>query len=284
MRSGVFVVLAFAVSWSLWYAVSPHVHGAGEMALMTAYMFGPLIAALATAAAFKGGGIRNALALRFKLNFWWLAAWLAPPVLAFLALQVALLFPGVDSQSFRDGALAAAAAAGQQVSDAQSLRLPGFPAIVGIAMLAGILPNSIAAFGEEAGWRGVLWGDLRRLGFWATSIIVGVIWGLWHAPLIIHGHNYGVGYAGFPWLGIAAMVAFCVLLTPFMGYLRDRTGSVFPAAIFHGTLNAVAGAFILLEKGASPLIGGLPGLSGLIVLAGLTIIIAVLRPNRAPLG
>ena len=63
----------------------------------------------------------------------------------------------------------------------------------------GGLAHTLFAMGEEAGWRGYLWSVLRPLGFWRTAAIVGVAWGLWHAPIIAAGHNYGTGYPGWPW-------------------------------------------------------------------------------------
>lgn len=45
------------------------------------------------------------------------------------------------------------------------------------------------------------------------AAITGVIWGLWHAPAIVMGHNYGMGYAGFPIAGILIMTLACTAMT-----------------------------------------------------------------------
>ena len=50
--------------------------------------------------------------------------------------------------------------------------------------------NSIAGFGEEWGWRGYLLPRLMPLGKWKAYLLVGLIWGLWHAPLVAIGFNY----------------------------------------------------------------------------------------------
>lgn len=110
-------------------------------------------------------------------------------------------------------------------------------------------------FGEEFGWRGYLTPKLTELmGEPAAIAVNGIIWGLWHAPLTIYGHNFGVDYKGFPYLGILMMCLMCVLISPFLTLVTKRTGSVLPAAVAHGINNNTnAGLFITLlatEKAA----------------------------------
>ena len=77
-------------------------------------------------------------------------------------------------------------------------------------LLAGITINALFAFGEEYGWRGVLAQELRSLGVLRSNLVIGVLWGLWHAPIIIlMGHNYGSQWA----LGVPMMVAWTVPLS-----------------------------------------------------------------------
>ena len=85
-----------------------------------------------------------------------------------------------------------------------------------ISLFAAPFINSIAAFGEEWGWRGYLLPRLMPLGKWKAYLLVGVIWGLWHAPLIAIGFNY----PGTPVLGIVMMV----LLTTMLGiFINEMT-------------------------------------------------------------
>lgn len=285
MRIVVFILLAFGFSWGLWYGVSPLVDRSMWVPIMVVYMFGPLAAGLITASIFDRGAVGAALATRFGFNLWWLVAWLAVPVLIFAAVLIAQQMPGAAAQSLTVGLENAIRASGREPPADMVAKLPSLPVLVVIAMLAGILPNSIAAFGEEAGWRGYLWTQVRGWGFWRASLFVGFVWGLWHAPVIMVGQNYGVDYDGYPWAGVIVMTAFTMGLSPLMGLLRDRTGSVFPAAIFHGTLNAVAGiGGLLVAGGASPLIASVWGGAGIAAGAGAALIVAFLRPNRAPLG
>lgn len=281
IRTIVFVLFAYGTSWALWFAGAPLVEGMGRIALATVYMFGPLVGALVAAAIFDRGRRAEVIGWRWRVSIWWLVAWVAAPILAISATYLSALAPGVELQSIEAGARKAIIAAGQTPPENLAETLPTLPVLVALAMLGGIIPNAIAAFGEEAGWRGYLWTSVRGLGFWKASLIVGTFWGLWHAPLIISGHNYGTGYAGFPWSGVAMMTAFCIALSPFMGLLRDRTGSSLPAAIFHGTVNAISGVTVFLVAGADIWTMGIIGIPGLAVLAVLSAAVALMRPNAA---
>ena len=56
-------------------------------------------------------------------------------------------------------------------------------------------------FGEEYGWRGYLLPKLLPLGEVKAAVIVGLIWGPWHAPILIAGLNYS-GVNPFAAIGI----------------------------------------------------------------------------------
>lgn len=95
-------------------------------------------------------------------------------------------------------------------------------------------------FGEEWGWRGYLMPKLLKLMSKPAAIIVGgIVWGLWHAPLTVIGHNFGVDYPMFPWLGIGTMCIFCIFVNAVMTYITERTKSIYPACILHGINNNV---------------------------------------------
>ena len=80
-----------------------------------------------------------------------------------------------------------------------------------MAVLLAPVLNIVTTTGEEWGWRGYLVPKLtEKLSVVPTLLISGIIWGLWHAPLTVMGHNYGLGYSGYPYTGILAMCAFCV--------------------------------------------------------------------------
>jgi len=144
------------------------------------------------------------------------------------------------------------------------LAIPGVLPLVILAqvLFAGVTINAVAAFGEELGWRGFLLKELAPLGFWRSSFIVGIIWGLWHWPLIAHGYNY----PGHPVAGPLMMTLLTTLLAPLLSYFRWRGGSVFVPAVFHGTFNAAASLAIVLRKG-NPWWTGATGWTGVAALA-----------------
>lgn len=117
-------------------------------------------------------------------------------------------------------------------------------------VIAGATINALFAFGEEYGWRGVLAEELAPLGRFRSHLLIGVIWGLWHAPVIV-----GLGYNfGEHWLaGILLMVAWCVPLGFVLAWAAARQG-VFAAAVGHGVVNGTVAVTTLALVGASTLV------------------------------
>lgn len=89
--------------------------------------------------------------------------------------------------------------------------VPPVPVLVVLGVVGGIIAgftvNGVLAFGEEYGWRGYLWDQLRGRGRSGTILGVGTLWGLWHAPLIL---IVGLNYPDQRVAGVAAMVLFAV--------------------------------------------------------------------------
>jgi membrane protease YdiL (CAAX protease family) len=138
-------------------------------------------------------------------------------------------------------------------------------AIVGVqAVVLGPVLALPIAFGEEYGWRGYLQGELIKIGRARGVLLVGVIWGLWHAPIIAMGHNY----PGYPVLGILLMALYTIALGFLLGYAVLKSGSVWLAAFLHGLNNQVA-AFLIaaVYRPDDPVFSFGVGLYGLIVWA-----------------
>jgi membrane protease YdiL (CAAX protease family) len=106
-------------------------------------------------------------------------------------------------------------------------------------LLAPILALVIA-FGEEYGWRGYLQSELLKMGRVRGVLLVGVIWGAWHWPLILMGFSY----PGYPLLGLVLTVLFTTGFAIVLGYAVLRSGSVLLAAYLHG-LNDQTTAFLV---------------------------------------
>lgn len=111
-----------------------------------------------------------------------------------------------------------------------------------VNIVIGAFINLLPALGEELGWRGWLLPKLMGLGTVPALLVSGVIWGLWHAPLILLGYNYP---AAPGWLGVTMMVGMCILVGAVFGWLRLRSQSVWPAALAHGAFNAAAGSSVI---------------------------------------
>ncbi|MCP5470212.1 MAG: CPBP family intramembrane metalloprotease [Chlamydiales bacterium] len=133
-----------------------------------------------------------------------------------------------------------------------------------VAVLAGLSVNMLAAMGEELMWRGYLWEKFKHLGFLKASILIGLLWGAWHAPLVV---LFGLNYPEMPYLGVVMMIFFCMALSPILCFYRLKGLPVIYPAIFHGTLNAMAGASILIFNEPNLFWVSIPGAVGIIVLA-----------------
>lgn len=185
-------------------------------------------------------------------------SWLAGNVLG-LSGPGSLLFDQVDLVA-NTLTLLPAQNAGQVA--ALSAAIPPFWGLIALALggalLAGFTINGLFAFGEEYGWRGWLADELRPLGaFWA-NVVTGVLWGVWHAPLILLGFNYGP----YGRIGTAFMIALCIPFSFLLWRAREVTESLLAPAILHGAFNGFAGVFTVLLVDANPLVAAPAGLIG----------------------
>ena len=224
------------------------------------FMFSPAIANVLTRLITREGRIDLYLQPQFKINWrFWVAAWFVPALLTVIgAVIFFLIFPSQfdPSLSILRDALAAAAQAGQEIP------IP-VEVLAVIQILQGLLLspvlNSLFTFGEEFGWRGYLQPKLMPLGWRKAMLLMGVIWGVWHWPIILMGHNYSLEYPGVPWAGPLAMVWFTFVVGTVFGYWALRGGSVWPAVIGHAAINGIAAIGILFSDGnPNPALGPLP--------------------------
>ncbi|MFW5435383.1 type II CAAX prenyl endopeptidase Rce1 family protein [Paenibacillus apiarius] len=108
-----------------------------------------------------------------------------------------------------------------------------FPIVIVITFLMNVLTSSL---GEELGWRGY-WLPLlaSACGERRALLISGFIHGVWHVPMILIAGNYHAEQN--PVLACVCIVVSTLCLGPFIGYVRLRTGSVWPASILHTAHN-----------------------------------------------
>jgi len=270
-RIWIFLAFAVGIAWLVALVIyftgglvnSPALGGGFTLAtllLATGYMWAPSLAHILTRLITKEGW--KDLFLRPKLiHGWgyWLIAWLGTPALMLAGgIFYYLVFP-----QYFDASLSyiteilrmASVSAGNSPLTSMNPWIY-FMLQAGTGILISPFVNLIFVFGEEFGWRAYLVRKLLPLGGRKALILTGLIWGIWHAPVIAMGHNFGLEYAGFPWLGIIAMTWFCITSGIFAGWLALKAQSVWPAVIFHAVLNGIAGLALITTTGQpNPLLG-----------------------------
>ena len=233
----------------------------GLMVFSAVYMFFPLITALVLQVIDKEKFNHTGL-VNFKVSWVWVVAWLLPVVMVFLCIPINGLFPGVELRYNSEQLINQyhIPEEQQEMVREQLGNMPSYLMLISVVfsgLLAGITVNAIAAFGEEYGWRNYLVGALRELKFWKAALFIGIVWGIWHFPLILLGHNY----PNEPYWGILLMVGMCILLGIIELYFVLKSKSMVVAAILHGTINAVSGMTIYFTLGGNDFLNGMTGLS-----------------------
>lgn len=214
-----FFVFAFTWSWSIGFAATRFETRSPALsaALMMAAGFGPSLAGIAVVAALSTrdefrGWLARCLTWRVGLR-WFAFGFALPPVVMLLALAI---------HSSLGGAMPTLAAINH---------IPLAIANFGLVLLIG------GPFGEEFGWRGYAMPVLAdKLGWRAASLVIGVVWGLWHLPLFFMA-NTAQSHMPIPLFMLNILAGSVVF-----GWLYERTKrSVLPALVLHTSLNAWAG-------------------------------------------
>jgi len=264
----IFIALTIFITWIVFLLIPicGLTYGNGfSVVILAAAMFVPALCNILTRLITKEGFINMNLYPHFKGHMRdYLLVYFGPTVLLFLSGVVYfLIFPGsFDPELTALNKLVAS-------SGNQGLTASTFLIVqVLIFVVIGPIVNIIPTMGEELGWRGYLLPKLRIFLSDRTALIItGAIWGIWHLPIIVMGHNYGTSYWGYPWLGILSMIVFCVVLGIIEGFISIKLQSVIPAAMIHSTVNAGAALPIYLLRGSyntllgpaiTGFIGGLP--------------------------
>lgn len=215
---------AFTLSWTLvlslsWFGLPVQVRA-------TIGMFGPALACVLVRwlrhEGWGDAGLRLAAPGIRRAGRWYLAAYLIPLGILFAGLGCSLLL-GLQHWILPQTT--------QQLHlsplTLTSILLALPTVIVGLVM--------IATFGEELGWRGYLLPRLLPLGGVKAALIVGLIWGIWHTPLILLD-NHGFGSA-LPWLSIPMFTLVITLYSVFLTWLRMHSGSIWPGVLAHAVIN-----------------------------------------------
>lgn len=269
-RVWIYCVIAFLLAYLIALVIyltggladSPPIAAGLDLALLLliVYMLTPALAHILTRIITREGW--SNLYLRPKLKrgwLYWLLAWFGTPVLMGVGMLVYfLLFPPYfDPQLsvLRDMLVSSG-------FDLDTLQMP-LAMLLLIQTLQGVILapilNAIPILGEEFGWRAYLQPKLMPMGPRKALVMTGIIWGVWHAPIIAMGYNYGnfdPNYWGAPWSGIVMMTLGTIWLGIFFGWLTLKADSVWPAVIGHAVLNGTAAISLYMTRGTPLLLLG----------------------------
>ena len=215
-----YIVIAFAFTWFFWALALLEARGLISSLPVPALFlgaFGPMVAAVVVTAQESGrAGLRALLSriVRWRVApIWYGVALLGPIVLAL-------------------GAMALHVVLGGQPPNLQGM----IGALPTVLFLFGYMFIQVG-IGEEIGWRGYALPKLQT-GYSAliSSVILGVIWALWHLPLFF---NPATGYSNTPfWVFFVFLLPFPIVYT---WIFNSMGGSVLMAMILHAMLNATIG-------------------------------------------
>jgi uncharacterized protein len=247
-----FFGLTFMISWGLWIPMV--VLGREVPALRISGNFGPLAAALLVAAGAQGRPGLYALWRRFARwrvpVRWYLVALLSTAVVVLTALGLDRVCAGSagallgtpllpPTGSIRGGGVLLPSGAAALLGGGAP-----FPAVEALARVLLVFGYALvfSAVGEETGWRGFALPRLqRRIGPLGASVLLGLIWGVWHLPLFLvpGGFHQAIPFALF----VLQDVALAVVMT----WIYNHTGgSLVPAHLFHAASNTTVGLLPIL--------------------------------------
>ena len=245
-RLVIYLLFAFGLAWIPWIILNKTV-GYEEWFTTNHYalfaiptLYAPALANLLTRLITKEGFSDMKLHLRLKGHWkYYLAAWLLRPLLSVLSIVLFNCVYGYWNWA--------------EIRSRMTLA-------EGLAVVLSVLGTGpIGAFntiGEEFGWRAYMNQKMEPLlGTVGTVLAGGILWGVWHAPLTVEGHNFGKDYPGYPYVGILLMSISCILSGAILMWLTRRTDSVYPAAIFHAMNNnggAALGVMLLVNSIGDP--------------------------------
>ena len=226
----VYSVIAISISWGCWItAFSMLPRTVPGTLLVLAGGFGPLLAAL-LAVTLRGGSVRHWFrsALGWRRSLRWYGLAIAVP----LAVSTVLFAIVVGLGDLIDPGGLADVADPFDLADLHDEATGPPLGLVGVEVAVSTVFAAVLGGGqEEFGWRGFALPHLQaRFDALTASVVIGLVWALWHAPLFA----FGV-YGGNPAVYALTLVAVSVLFT---WYYNASRGCLVGAMLFHGAYNA----------------------------------------------
>ena len=229
----ILVVIFSGAVYTLFFLPSPFSGGGGGH-YVEALMWCPAAAAFVTLLITRGDVASLGLS-RFAPRFS-LAGYLIPLAYASLA-YIAVWSLGLGGFPNGKGIAELAARLKWDVT-APGQFIPPYFLLVATTFMVGAIAR---ALGEEIGWRGFLAPRMvARLGFTWGAILSGAIWACWHIPIMVFGsYNAGTPF----WFGFTCFASFVIASAVILAWLRLKSQSVWPCAIFHASHNVFIQAF-----------------------------------------
>ena len=135
--------------------------------------------------------------------------------------------------------------------------------VVGFFMTL-IISSLTVTLGEEIGWRGYMASKLKRLGLAKALLLNGLIWGLFHLPIILFTDVYHADVNLFAFIPL--FLATVTLAGAFMTYVRYASGSIWPAIIAHTAHNLMWNYGELFTREPHSLVTYITGDAGLVLI------------------
>lgn len=217
-----FVIGAYAITWGIWFPVLTAIdrgwlaYDTTAILVLVAGSFGPPVSA-AIVTYLTGGSLKRwfSQALRWRVApRWWLAAFGLPLVLYALMAGVHLLLGGRLNWG--------------EVNPLASIPL----AYLNVFIWGG--------GNEELGWRGFALPYLQeRYSALVSSLVVGVVWTVWHAPAGITERGVTGWAVDLP---VYAVIVIGISVVATLLY-NSTGGSVLLTMVFHAGVNAGQGLY-----------------------------------------
>lgn len=151
--------------------------------------------------------LKGSLGISFRLNRWYAISILIPIIMAVIINLISIILFKTNIFS---------------------------PRIFITNIIVGLTIASISALLEELAWRGFLYNELKSLGVFKSSILIGIIWSLWHTPVTVW-----YKYPSSPFVGLIVNLIQMFVISIIITYIRDKSESIFTTAIIHGMFNTM---------------------------------------------
>lgn len=230
-----FFVLTFAIAWSLWIPLG--ILAPENILLTLPGAWAPTLSAIILIAFSEGrGGVREFLekVLHWRVGFqWYLVVLFGIAAIAYLAIGIGVLFGMAVPKIILPNGLPRDAILG----------------VIPIVFLVNIFVGGPLA--EDIGWRGYILPKMRdKMPALNASLIIGVIWAVWHLPYFIFpGWRNAVGNIPFLWFALLT-TSWSVLFA----WVYVNTESILMPVLFHAAINTTLGTLGVLGHGIENLV------------------------------